>query len=67
MCILYIQLYWLKIVTVYQIVAMKSNMNDERKVRLGNANNPIPDIITPDLVEEAWNYSALSKVIRYLG
>ena len=46
---------------------MKSNMNDARKVMLGNANNPIPDIITSDLIEEAWNYSALSKVIRFLG
>ena len=46
---------------------MKSNMNDDRKVILGNANNPIPNIIKPDMVKEAWNYAALTKVITALG
>ena len=52
---------------VFQIIGMKSNMNDDRKVMLGNANNPIPNIIKPDMVKEAWNYAALTKVITALG
>ena len=46
---------------------MKTNMNEERKVLLGNANNPIPNIIKPEMVKEAWNCAALTKVLTALG
>ena len=46
---------------------MKSNMNEDRKVMLGNANNPIPNIIKPEMVKEAWNHAAVTKVISTLG
>ena len=46
---------------------MKSNMNEDRKVLLGNANNPIPNIIKPEMVKEAWNHAAVTKVITALG
>ena len=42
-------------------------MNEDRKVILGNSNNPIPNIIKPEMVKEAWNYSALTKVVSALG
>lgn len=42
-------------------------MNEERKVLLGNANNPIPNIVKPEMVKEAWNMAALTKVLTALG
>jgi len=52
---------------VFQVIGMKSNMNEERKVLLGNANNPIPNIIKPEMVKDAWNCAALTKVLTALG
>ena len=45
---------------------MKSNMSEDAKLILSQ-DNPIPNIITPDLVKEAWNYAALKRVIDALG
>ena len=57
----------LSLIKVYQVIGMKSNMNDDRKVLLGNANNPIPNIIKPEMVKDAWNHAAVTKVISALG
>ena len=45
---------------------MRSNMNEQRKMVLG-ANNPLPNLISPGEIKEAWDYSALLKVLKSLG
>ena len=44
---------------------MKSNMNEDRKIP--TETNPIPNIIKPEMVKDAWNYAAVQKVLQNLG
>ena len=46
---------------------MKCNMNEDRKIASGNANNVIPNTIKPEMVKDAWNYAAIKKVLETLG